>query len=572
MSLTAQVGLRERGDRVLQQVVSAAVVLFPAACLLVNRADSVILALLALIGLWVALRGGFKDCVSQADWRLFAAFAVFFSVGVLAFEFGDHTNAGFRILGRYFRLLCVLPAIIALKRYRVAPFAVWAGLGLGSAVLGVDAILEWWGSGGLARAAGNTDVAILFGDLATLTVFAFVSGHTYIDKRWPRLGPVLLALATLLGLTASLLSGARGAWLAVPVLLVILLLSGHILRTRTVLIGIAALTALCTVLYFLPQTQVRERVSDAAAQMRDYYQVTDGLSRVDGGRRCMDQRGVLRAWISVAERPAGVDIFAVQELGRRARALAAAGCSTGVTVRIRNSAANPVSVDWPRTQRDSSGTATTHFMVRGSGSAMFYAYNPSARDFSSDNYAAISVSAPADHGGSVLFTVPPHAILSLVPVEAFAGEYRYPLVRTPIGQRLEMWRAALRIFAAHPFLGVGTGGYQEATRRLVAGGEVAPDTSQFDHPHNDYFDALANRGVLGFVALLMLLGVPAWEFGRALRGPGTQRMTAGLAGLLVVIGYAIFGLTETLFIHSATITWYAMMTALFFALANTTEK
>ena len=558
-------------DHLLRQTVAVVVLLFPALCLLLNRSDSVGLALLALIGLWIVFHKGFNWNLSREEWLFVAAFAAYFAVGVLAFEFGDHTNTGFRMLGRYFRLLCVLPMVVALKRYPPAPLVVWGGLGLGALALGLDAVWEWWHSHGLARPAGNTDVAILFGDLATLTTFLFVAGHTYIDKRLPRLGPVLVAAGAISGLTASLLSGVRGAWVAMPVLLVLLLLCGHVLRTRTVLRGGLVLVLLFAALYLVPQTQVRDRISEAAAQIRDYYQVTDGLHRVDGGHRCMDQRGVLRAWISAANRPPDAQLYAVQEQAAQAATLAAAGCADGVTVRIHNSGAAEAAVEWPRVARDMNGMAEANFLVRGQGSATFYASTLPAQRFSSALFTPLRIVAPPSLGGGVRFNVPPGATLSLVPIETFAGEYRYMLMRTPIGQRLEMWRAALLLFMKHPLLGVGTGGYQEATQQLVDAGRVAPDTARFDHPHNDYFDALANRGLMGLTALAALLGLPAWLFTRALRGPGTLRMTAGLGGLLVTVAFAIFGMTETVFIHSACITWYAMMASIFIALANAPE-
>ncbi|HEV7164556.1 MAG TPA: hypothetical protein VGO35_04100 [Gammaproteobacteria bacterium] len=48
--------------------------------------------------------------------------------------------------------------------------------------------------------------------------------------------------------------------------------------------------------------------------------------------------------------------------------------------------------------------------------------------------------------------------------------------------------------------------YQAETRKLVAAGEAAPDTTDYDHPHSDYFDALSSRGLVGLLALLGLPG------------------------------------------------------------------
>ena len=198
-----------QADRLLRLLAASVVLLFPAACLLINRSDSLSLLLLGLIGFRVWIRNGFKSGFSRGDWLFVAAFAGFFLVVVLAFEFGHQTDEGFRLLGRYLRLLFVLPVLLALRRYRPPAPVVWAGLGLGALVLGLDAVWESLDARGFLRPDGDTNVAILFGDLTT---FAFAAGYIYIDGRLPRLGPFLVAGCVLLGLLASFLSGTRGAW------------------------------------------------------------------------------------------------------------------------------------------------------------------------------------------------------------------------------------------------------------------------------------------------------------------------------------------------------------------------
>ena len=159
-------------DRSLRVLTALLVLLFPAACLLINRSDSVSLLVLAAIGLWVWVRNGFKSGFTRHDWLFVAVFAGFFLAGVLAFEFGHQTDDGFRLLGRYLRLLFVLPVLLALRRYRPPAPALWAGLGLAAVVLGMDAVWESVKAGGFLRPDGDTNVAILFGDLATLTTCA----------------------------------------------------------------------------------------------------------------------------------------------------------------------------------------------------------------------------------------------------------------------------------------------------------------------------------------------------------------------------------------------------------------
>jgi len=60
--------------------------------------------------------------------------------------------------------------------------------------------------------------------------------------------------------------------------------------------------------------------------------------------------------------------------------------------------------------------------------------------------------------------------------------------------RNEIWRATLRMFSAHPILGVGLGGYWIAiTAHHEASGTMTPQEA-----HNEYLELLASGGVVGF--------------------------------------------------------------------------
>lgn len=60
--------------------------------------------------------------------------------------------------------------------------------------------------------------------------------------------------------------------------------------------------------------------------------------------------------------------------------------------------------------------------------------------------------------------------------------------------RNEIWRATLKLFAAHPIIGAGLGGYWIAiTAYHDASGTLTPQEA-----HNDYLELLASGGVVGF--------------------------------------------------------------------------
>jgi O-antigen ligase len=79
--------------------------------------------------------------------------------------------------------------------------------------------------------------------------------------------------------------------------------------------------------------------------------------------------------------------------------------------------------------------------------------------------------------------------------EAVGGEFNSDADVTRDGSsRNEIWRATLKMFAAHPLLGVGLGGYWIGiTAYHDASGNLTPQQA-----HNDYLELLSSGGLLGF--------------------------------------------------------------------------
>jgi len=103
------------------------------------------------------------------------------------------------------------------------------------------------------------------------------------------------------------------------------------------------------------------------------------------------------------------------------------------------------------------------------------------------------------------------------------------------GSRNEIWRATLKLFAAHPVLGAGLGGYWIAiTAYHDASGTLTPQEA-----HNDYLELLASGGVLGFALGVWFVAIVVqslrknlWSnagFGRSVR----VGAALGLAGVAV---------------------------------------
>jgi O-antigen ligase len=101
--------------------------------------------------------------------------------------------------------------------------------------------------------------------------------------------------------------------------------------------------------------------------------------------------------------------------------------------------------------------------------------------------------------------------------------------------RNQIWRATLKLFAAHPLLGVGLGGYWIGiTAYHDASGALVPQEA-----HNDYLELLASGGVLGLaigawfaIATIRIVKNNLWSstgFVHALRAGAV----IGLAGVVV---------------------------------------
>jgi O-antigen ligase len=124
-------------------------------------------------------------------------------------------------------------------------------------------------------------------------------------------------------------------------------------------------------------------------------------------------------------------------------------------------------------------------------------------------------------------------------------------------ERLAHWVAGLRMFRAHPLLGVGAGNYDAAYQRY----KVPGWDESLTHAHNYYINAAAETGALGLLAFLALIGVALWVAWRATRATDWRRGAHGaLAGVdaravaigcgAVVVALCVHNFTDNLFVHA----------------------
>jgi hypothetical protein len=135
--------------------------------------------------------------------------------------------------------------------------------------------------------------------------------------------------------------------------------------------------------------------------------------------------------------------------------------------------------------------------------------------------------------------------------------------RTVRPGRLVLWRAAARIFAAHPLLGVGPDNF-----RLLYGGVAGlAGADPRTHSNNMYLEILVGGGLVGAAAFAWLLR----EGGRAIRiasRSADPRLT-GIAAALVAI--AVHGLVDSFLSFAPTYILFAITLGLATAAADALE-
>jgi O-antigen ligase len=137
---------------------------------------------------------------------------------------------------------------------------------------------------------------------------------------------------------------------------------------------------------------------------------------------------------------------------------------------------------------------------------------------------------------------------------------------SPIGLRLEMWKAGVLAIKEHPLTGIGIGNTQQWYQSLISEQRVSPVLAQFKHFHNSYIDTLASKGVLGAFFSLLFIGFLFGDFVRQYRR--CENKYAAAAGILVLLSYLQFSLTDSFFDLTVTICYFIVCISSLFYLAH----
>jgi len=263
------------------------VALFPILTGSVSHGGSVIYLLLILIGVVTAWPSWKK--LSRLEKNILLGYCLFVFVALLSMVNADDGPSNIKRLERLLRFLAIVPVYLLVRSVKFDLLkSLLVGSGVGCIVLASQA---WYA----VSILGVIDVhgayhKIYFGDTAMLLVTVVAAGvFTVAKKRWQvGLGSICIAA----GLYASVLSGTRGAWLLLPLLLpVYFYLYRHLFNVkRTVLVATSLLLLVSFSDYWVPNSMAA-RINQGVEEIRLYqseqkYHSSLG-SRINMWRDCV---------------------------------------------------------------------------------------------------------------------------------------------------------------------------------------------------------------------------------------------------------------------------------------------
>lgn len=138
-------------------------------------------------------------------------------------------------------------------------------------------------------------------------------------------------------------------------------------------------------------------------------------------------------------------------------------------------------------------------------------------------------------------------------------------VDTSVGIRLQLWNASLILFKEHPIVGIGRENYSSGVEDLASRKIVSPAAAAFAHSHNEILFNMAILGIFGLLASVSIYCVPAYYFMREIRNSDEDIRTAAALGLVLCMGFFIYGLTDLMFFWTVLGGFYSMSVATFLA-------
>lgn len=135
-------------------------------------------------------------------------------------------------------------------------------------------------------------------------------------------------------------------------------------------------------------------------------------------------------------------------------------------------------------------------------------------------------------------------------VSEYINNDAYSLNNASFGTRVKMWQNGVDAFKSKPILGWGS---LTAIKNNYPAEwfELNNYDSTLNHLHNEYIDALAKKGLVGFTALMAMYLIPLYYFIGLMRTRQADVMPFAAAGVVLILCVMVFGLTQCFLAHNS---------------------
>ena len=136
--------------------------------------------------------------------------------------------------------------------------------------------------------------------------------------------------------------------------------------------------------------------------------------------------------------------------------------------------------------------------------------------------------------------------------------------------RLRLWKEAIEIIGTHPWIGVGDDGFEHILKEKAKIDPSLEPITKFGTTHNMYLQFMTIYGIFGLPVILALFLTPLILFVLWIR-QGNEARDFAYAGVVVVLAFMQFSLTESLMERSIPIAIYVVFIAATMALCKKNE-
>jgi len=132
-----------------------------------------------------------------------------------------------------------------------------------------------------------------------------------------------------------------------------------------------------------------------------------------------------------------------------------------------------------------------------------------------------------------------------------------------------MWGIALEVWRQHPLVGTGLGDFKHHVRQQLDSEQAQLDLV-YTHAHNVYLEFLATTGSIGLLVMVVtILVLPLLlMIDRYRHAKSALSRNAALVGGVLIVSFAVFGLTEAWTARSPMMSTYVVMLAVLMARAS----